>query len=386
MTRTPDLFRNQILVGPVAGLLLLAGCATPSGPNGNTAQVQATIDDQPAQRLQAPAGFYAAAASKARFEGCPEMSTPHTGPLDFPSKYQGSDSARDDLNKQAEARYREQVDGIRDLERGISRLVEAYLDTADPQAVSCALDWMLEWARLGGLTGEVTTHTGKSVRKWALGSVAAAYLRLKLSVSDPLKPYPDQAAEIEDWLAELATLVIADWSNVPQRKFNNHEYWAAWSVMAVAVVRDDRSLFDWAVAQYDRAAQQITDEGYLNNELRRKTRALFYHNYALPPLAMMAAFGQANGLDLESRGNHALTRLANRVMAGLGNPERFARKAGADQQLKDFKPSKFTWLEPYCALEACTGEMRKRLEAYRPLNNYRVGGDLTALFGPPQAT
>ena len=101
---------------------------------------------------------------------------------------------------------------------------------------------------------------------------------------------------------------------------------------------------------------------------------------------MMAAFGQANGLDLESRGNHALTRLANRVMAGLGNPERFARKAGADQQLKDFKPSKFTWLEPYCALEACTGEMRKRLEAYRPLNNYRVGGDLTALFGPPQAT
>ena len=314
------------------------------------------------------------------------MSTPHTGPLDFPSKYQGSDSARDDLNKQAEARYREQVDGIRDLERGISRLVEAYLDTGDPQAVGCALDWMLEWARLGGLTGEVTTHTGKSVRKWALGSVAAAYLRLKLSVSDPLKPYPDQAAEIEDWLAELATLVIADWSNVPQRKFNNHEYWAAWSVMAVAVVRDDRSLFDWAVAQYDRAAQQITDEGYLNNELRRKTRALFYHNYALPPLAMMAAFGQANGLDLESRGNHALTRLANRVMAGLGNPERFARKAGADQQLKDFKPSKFTWLEPYCALEACTGEMRKRLEAYRPLNNYRVGGDLTALFGPPQAT
>ena len=72
--------------------------------------------------------------------------------------------------------------------------------------------------------------------------------------------------------------------------------------------------------------------------------------------------------------------------AGQFNPERFARKAGADQQLKDFKPSKFTWLEPYCALEACTGEMRKRLEAYRPLNNYRVGGDLTALFGPPQAT
>ena len=100
MTRTPDLFRNQILVAPVAGLLLLAGCATPSGPNGNTAQVQAPVDDRPAQRLQAPAGFHAPAASKARFEGCPEMSTPHTGPLDFPSKYQGSDSARDDLNEQ----------------------------------------------------------------------------------------------------------------------------------------------------------------------------------------------------------------------------------------------------------------------------------------------
>ncbi|MEC9405845.1 MAG: mannuronate-specific alginate lyase [Pseudomonadota bacterium] len=379
-----------IVAGPLVGLILMAGCATQSGPK-SPLPVASPTGPEPetvagADRLKAPAGFYAPAVRDETFSDCPDMSTPHTGPLDFPSKYQGSDAARDDLNQQAEATYRQQVEGIRELERGINRLVEDYLHSADPAAVNCALDWMLEWARMGGLTGEVTTHTGKSVRKWALGSVGAAYLRLKLSASEPLKPYPDQAAEIEDWLAELANLVVADWSNVPQRKYNNHEYWAAWSVMAVSVVSDDRSLFDWAVAQYDRAAQQVTDEGYLNNELRRKTRALFYHNYALPPLAMMAAFGQANGLDLQARGDHALSRLAHRVMAGLDDPEAFSRRAGADQQLKDFKPSKFTWLEPYCALSPCSGAFQDRLEAYRPLNNYRVGGDLTALFGPRQSS
>ncbi|WP_370299476.1 mannuronate-specific alginate lyase [Abyssibacter sp.] len=388
MTFSPLIYRRPAITATCAGLLLAAGCATnPGQPD------QAVYSPSPApnpatatSRLKAPTGFYAAARTEDDFDGCPQTSAPHTGPLNFPSKYEGSDSARDDLNENAAQRYRTQVEPIRDLERGINTLVEDYLETADPAAVDCALDWMLEWARADAMTGPVTTHTGKSMRKWSLGSIASSYLRLKLSASEPLLPYQDQAAEVEDWLGELAYLVIGDWSNVPQRKFNNHEYWAAWAVMSVAVVVDDRQLFDWAVSQYDRAANQVTDDGYLNNELRRETRALFYHNYALPPLAMMAAFGHANGLDLEQRGDHALTRLAERVMSGLDQPEAFRNKAGAEQKLDDFKPSKFSWLEPYCSIEPCRGEFARRLSEYRPLDNYRVGGNVTDLFNPRESS
>lgn len=377
--------RQPLLAVPVSALLLAAGCASNPGQPVQSGSAAPQPVTTPA-RLKAPAGFYAVARADDEFDGCPDASIPHTGPLSFPSKYEGSDAARDDLNEEAARRYNSQVEPIRDLERGINNLVEDYLETADIAAVDCALTWMLDWARADAMTGTATTHTGKSMRKWALSSIASAYLRLKFSASEPLHPYPDQAAEIEDWLGELAYLVVDDWSNVPQRKFNNHEYWAAWSVMSVAVVLDDRRLFDWSVDQYDRAANQVTDEGYLNNELRRETRALFYHNYSLPPLAMMAAFGDANGLDLEARGDHALTRLASRVLAGLDEPAMFRNKAGARQKLGDFKPSKFSWLEPYCSIESCTGAFARRLAEYRPLDNYRVGGNVTDLFNPRQSS
>ena len=67
--------------------------------------------------LVAPPGFLAAVGDEQRqVMDCPAAPEPYTGALDFPSKYQGSDAARDDFNAQSNDRYKAQTRDITALE------------------------------------------------------------------------------------------------------------------------------------------------------------------------------------------------------------------------------------------------------------------------------
>ena len=192
---------------------------------------------------------------------------------------------------------------------------------------------------------------------------------------------------IEKWFAHLAEQTVRDWSNLPLAKINNHSYWAAWSVMATAVATDRRDLFDWAVKEYKVGANQVDDQGFLPNEVKRKQRALAYHNYALTPLAMIASFAKANGVDLRSENNFALQRLGEGVLAGARDPRLFAARAGEKQDMKDLKvDSKYAWLEPWCALYQCVGDTLERKHGMQPFDSFRLGGNLTRVYDPSAAS
>ena len=206
-------------------------------------------------------------------------------------------------------------------------------------------------------------------------------MRLKFSSSRPLAAHAEQSREIEDWFARLGTQVVRDWSGLPLKKINNHSYWAAWSVMSTAVVTNRRDLFDWAVSEFKVAANQVDEQGFLPNELKRRQRALAYHNYALPPLAMIAAFAQVNGVDLRQENHGALQRLAERVMKGVDDEETFEEKTGEDQDMTDLKvDNKYAWLEPYCALYRCEPKMLEAKKDREPFNSFRLGGEVTRVF------
>lgn len=341
-----------------------------------------------AAALVPPPGFRAPVGSgDADAEKCPHDARPFVQALDFPSKYEGSDRARDDLNEEADRRYKKLTAPITALEKTVTRKVGDYVDSGSREALRCALDLMVQWSQARGLEGPAKTHTGKSMRKWALGSVAGAYLRLKFSASQPMLRNPQSAREIEAWIERLAERVVAEWQDQPLEKMNNHEYWAAWAVAASAVALDRRDLFEWAVAQYRTAARQIDKDGYLPNELKRDTRALYYHNYALTPLAMIAAFGKANGVDLARENDYALKRLAERVLAGIEDPDAFKDKTGKKQIVPDFdERSKFAWMEPYCWTLSCDADLLSRLEKLRPLSSTRLGGNLSEIFSAPART
>ncbi|AYC31871.1 mannuronate-specific alginate lyase [Pseudomonas cavernae] len=336
--------------------------------------------------LVPPPGYYAAIEQdkKAEPQAC-ALATPkpYTDALVFRSKYEGSGQARATLNREAEKDFREKTKAINELERGVNKQVMRYMRDGRPQDLQCTLQWLGAWAQADALLSTDYNHTGKSMRKWALGSLASAWLRLKFSESRPLAPYAQQSRLIEAWFAKLAEQTVKDWSGLPLKQINNHSYWAAWAVMASAVATDRRELFDWSVAQFQVAAGQVDGDGFLPNELKRRQRALAYHNYSLQPLAMIAAFAQANGVDLRDDHDAALRRLAERVLQGVDDPDAFADKAGKRQNMSELKEDgKFAWLEPYCTLYRCSAETLKWKQSMQPLKNFRLGGDVTRLFDP----
>lgn len=350
--------------------VLLAGCSqAPEGSAGTPS-------------LVAPRGYYdAAPAAEGKARECTPPPRAYTGALDFPSKYAGSGEARDQLNPMAERRYLKLTGEMREMETGVNRMVGRYFKYGRPQDAACAMTWLASWAEAGALLSGEYNHTGMSVRKWTLGSLAGAYLRLKFSASRPLVAHAEQSQKVEAWFGRLADQVVADWNAYPKERSNNHNYWAAWSVMASAVILDRRDLFDWSVGQYRHGMAQVTPDGFLPRELARETRALSYHNYSIGPLLMVSAFAQANGLDLREENDGAMRRLGHTLEVGLHNSKLFQEKTGYAQQDVDLRQSsRFAWLEPYCALYPCSQSTDAWRRSLEPLSAYRLGGDMTQLF------
>ncbi|WP_268944806.1 mannuronate-specific alginate lyase [Pseudomonas sp. KNUC1026] len=336
--------------------------------------------------LVPPHGYYEGIEKQKVGDGnfsCPAIPQPYTGTLQFRSKYEGSDKHRATFNAASDEAFRNSTKPITDMERGISKIVMQYMRDGRPNQLDCALNWLTTWANANALESTDFNHTGKSMRKWALGSMSSSYLRLKFSSAHPLQGHEQQAQQIEGWFSKLGDQVVSDWSNLPMEKINNHSYWAAWSVMATSVVTNRRDLFDWSVKEFKIATTQIDPDGFLPNELKRQQRALAYHNYALPPLMMIASFANANGVDLRGENHGALEKLAKRVMDGIKDQGGFVAKNGNEQDMTDLKVnSKFAWLEPYCDLYQCAADVVERKHDMEPFKAFRLGGDLTRTYDP----
>lgn len=336
--------------------------------------------------LNAPEGYYQAPAKDATVAKpyhCKSL-PPYTQSLVFRSKYEGSDKARNVINVQAEQSYHHSIAEIRKLEDLTVSGADDYLVHHDGLAArSCVLDTLDQWASANALLNPDVNLVGQAVRKWALAASANAYLRLTLAQgAPPIDPARKQ--RILNWFEALATQVRAYYSNRALKRVNNHDYWAGWAVMASAVATGNCDDWNWAVGKYDFGVGQIDAQGYLPNELRRKDRALYYSNFALQPLTMMAVFGKANGLDLYARDNDALARLAKRVLAGVSNPQVFVDRTGDEQVTKHLQTNwSLSWIGPWKANWGTLPGMQPYLDKFSKFAATRLGGDLTWIYHVP---
>jgi poly(beta-D-mannuronate) lyase len=273
---------------------------------------------------------------------------------------------------------------LRDFVRQVTDLAEGWMESrpARPAYAVRALDLLSVWARAGALLG-TTNQQGEYEREWTLGSLALAYLKLR----DAPGLDPAVRAEVEAWLVKIAAAVQPHYGHAGRMSSaNNHACWAGLAVAVTGAATQSHALFDWGLAQGRIGIAQVRSDGFLPLELGRKTLALHYHIFALAPLVMLAELGEANGIHLYAEGDSAIQRLADRVIAGLGDPSPFATAAGVAQQLRQPpRGADLAWAEPYFA-RFHDRRLAPFLAVARPLRDDRLGGDLTAAFALPSSS
>lgn len=316
--------------------------------------------------------------NQTRQESC-EYPKPYSDELAFVSRYQGSDKARDTVNKQAEKVYKESTKATRDLQLFVSKKTDDILIRGNVLVGSdCILDALIDWKNNSSLLEDTENKTGIAVRKWTLSAISSSLLK----INNILNQYHhDKYLEVKVWLENIAEKVIVDYSGRPLNKVNNHDYWAAWSVMATAGLLNRDDFYLWAKSVYITAMGQVGPQGFLANELRRQTRAAMYHNYALTPLVGVAAFMRANGDDPLTVNDGALYRLYSVVIQSTLDSAIFEEKTGHTQIDYDFFSSgRMAWLAIYRTLVGEDKSMTKLIDKARPLSSSRLGGNLELVY------
>ncbi len=235
--------------------------------------------------------------------------------------------------------YQESSGPVKDLGNKAVDAADAFRTTGSRQAAECVLTLVKTAAQDKALTGKMSSNQAYFVQGWVAGALAIAALKVRGSgVIDRA-----DSKLIGDWLKTVSQQTIDFYNQrdaaAPGGNGNNHLYWAGVQVAAVAIVANDRKLFDWSIAAYRNGIRQITPEGTLPEEMRRGQRALHYHLYAASPLAYLAEFGEDNGIDLYAEGDHALKRLVDRSIAGLDGSGYFDKATGIKQDLPNGPPS-----------------------------------------------
>lgn len=324
--------------------------------------------------------------------GSAEMKTckgpkPYKGGLIFRSRYEGSGHARDRVNPKAEQAYIHATVQCTQFEKFLATQTDAIIKgKTGGKTLECILTTLLSWAENSDLLGQTKNHTGKAVRKWTLAAISSNLLKIDAVASS----YDaNRYRRIKEWIAQLADQVVLDYSGLPPQKTNNHSYWAAWAVMSSAALLDRQDLFRWSQQIFIQAMNQIDDKGFLPNELRRRSRARLYHNYALTPLVGIAAFLQANDVNPFTFNNKGLARLATTVLRSLDDPDYFTQAAGAVQDEYDLKiKGRLSWLAIFStlqhdALQTSLPELSLACEKFLPLKSHRLGGDMGFIYCTP---
>ncbi len=222
--------------------------------------------------------------------------------------------------------------------------VREIVDAADKAARgntargACALEWLTAWASGDAWLGQMITRQAEYQRKWDLGGIALAYIKLRPQAR------PEHRRVIEPWLKRWAATSRA-FFDAPGRQRNNHWYWLGLGMMATAIATDSDEHWQAARAIYRDGLRDIQANGTLPLEMQRQSRALFYHVFAMTPLVMMAEIGTRRGEDWYGMESGSLHRLVDLCLRGLVDPATFERIAGKSQE----KPvnARAGWLTPY---------------------------------------
>ena len=277
--------------------------------------------------------------------------------------------------------YNRTLKPIRAFESAISFMAGHALRTSkdNSEPSDCTVSLLDGWASIGALLGTMSSQ-GAYERKWSAITYALAFAETLPSARGV------QAGRIAGWLRTIGDRVAIYYMQPPggamSDRANNHAYWAALSVVATGLASQDSDLFDWGMARFNAALDDIDADGFLALELARAGKALHYHRFSLEPLLLLAHIARANHVEIPPVGEAALRRLARRVRLGLDDPRAFAERSGRTQDEAGRSRSDWAWAELALALFN-DPDLAARIAPLRPLSARWLGGDLTLRYARP---
>jgi len=243
---------------------------------------------------------------------------------------------------------------------------------------SCTLDLLTTWARGNALMGPITGYQGYYERSWAGTDFALVILRMPAEIK---AANADKFAVIDPWLQRIA-IATRD-AEAINHLHNNLVYWAGLNLVAIGTVTNQPDLIDSGLIRAREGIHDIEPNGALEREVKRGDRALHYHTFALLPLVFTAELVQRRHIDLYQENNHAIGRLANLVIDAVRDPASFAKITPVKQDMFPWTfQDELSWMEPYYA-HTKDPRLPALIAPRRPFNEWRLGGDVTAVWGVP---
>lgn len=375
-------FISVIILSNIIARVSIADSSTPSPIKKITTVVVNKVTS-----LKPPIGFKKSvnASSIKSLEVCDSSFSipPYINSMNFISRYEGSDSSRSQINEEANQAYIEQVKTITKFESKVVRSIDSYIETGDINELNCVIGLLYSWAENQALLTHDRNVTGAAVRKWALSSIASAYMRLKFSISNPLIQHKDKVEAIEDWYLKLANRVrLEDAELNYYSRVNNHAAWAANAVMVVAVILNNRDLYNSSVSIFKSITRTIDNKGMLPSELVRDSKALQYHAFTMLPLFSMAAIMKENSYYFSRNEIISIKSLSAIVFDDLYlNKQSIANVTGKEQNINNISiNTKSSWLPPYCYIQACNKAMLQRVNDVSSIKTTRLGGPVNSFY------
>ncbi|MGN1289360.1 MAG: alginate lyase family protein [Bradyrhizobium sp.] len=246
---------------------------------------------------------------------------------------------------------------------------------ADERDLDCVMDLLASWARGSALLTIGANYQGDFERSWAGTDFALALLRFSATSIKADQRFQ----QIKPWLIRIAEETRdADRIN---HLGNNLVYWAGLDLMSIGTLTDRGDLVDAGISRARQGIRDIGPHGELERELKRGERALHYHNFALTPLVFCAELANRRKIDLYAENNGAIHRLAAVIVRAVKDERSFGALTQVPQQLFPWTfQGDLAWMEPYYA-RFHNPDLPAILRARRPLNNPRLGGNVTATWG-----
>lgn len=308
---------------------------------------------------------------ESKYETCSVVPAPV---IDVMSTTYYEDSHHSIIDPKRHEQSREMVKPLRTFNNQIARLSDQIWKANDQGAEDCLFNWLNTWTQAGALLGNAN-YQGEFERKWNLSGIALSYLKIETL----LHWSPSQKKTVVDWIEKIAKQVRADYNQKLDRQSrrNNHIYWAGLSVMAAAIGTGDRDLYLWGLERTRMGVMDVTQEGFLPEELDRAQRARHYQSFALQALTMAAMLANKNGTDFYSLNNQALRRLVQKTVEGYKDDSVFEKVTSIKQEAID--PKDFDWSVAYLYMNPDSIDVKK-LDERKDIFSPWLGGDLSRTF------